>query len=150
MYTDASAFQLGAVISQKGKPIAFYSIRLTCTQQRYKVTEKEPLSIVETLKDFRTILLGQKLGIYTYHKNFRCDFFNTDRVLRWRLILEEWHNTRYSIEQELCMTRLDWVEYLTQSVWNFCRTLKTVFYRIKQCCSEWKQCWRKTMYKYRK
>ena len=27
-------------------------------------------------------------------------------------------------EQELCMTRLDWVEDSTQSVWNFWRTLK--------------------------
>ena len=29
------------------------------------------------------------------------------------------------------MTILDWVEYLTQTVWNVCRTLKTVFYRSK-------------------
>ena len=28
------------------------------------------------------------------------------------------------MEQELCMTRLDWVEESTQSVWNVCRTLK--------------------------
>ena len=28
IHTDASKFQLGAVISQKGKPIAFYSRRL--------------------------------------------------------------------------------------------------------------------------
>ena len=35
---DASAFQLGAVISQKGKPIAFYSTKLTDAQQRYTVT----------------------------------------------------------------------------------------------------------------
>ena len=33
IYTDASMFQLGAVISQKGKPIAFYSRKLTYSQQ---------------------------------------------------------------------------------------------------------------------
>ena len=38
--TNASAFQLGAVISQKIKPIAFYSRKLTGTQQRYTVSEK--------------------------------------------------------------------------------------------------------------
>ena len=40
IYTDASAFQLGAVIGQKGKPIAFYSRKLTDSQKRYTVTEK--------------------------------------------------------------------------------------------------------------
>ena len=48
MHTDASSFQLGAVISQKGKPIAFYSRKLTDNQQRYTETERELLSIVET------------------------------------------------------------------------------------------------------
>ena len=48
--TDASAFQLGAVIIQKGKPIAFYSIKITNAQKRYTVTDRELLRIVETLK----------------------------------------------------------------------------------------------------
>ena len=38
IHTDASAFQLGAVISQKGKPIAFYSRKLTGAQQLHTVT----------------------------------------------------------------------------------------------------------------
>ena len=38
IHTDANAFQLGAVISQKGKPITFYSIKLTDAQQRYTET----------------------------------------------------------------------------------------------------------------
>ena len=50
IYTDASAFQLGAVISQKVKTIAFYSRKLTYSQQQYTVTETELLIIVETLK----------------------------------------------------------------------------------------------------
>ena len=49
-HTNASAFQLGAVISQKGKTINFYSIKLMDAQQQYMVTEKKLLSIVETLK----------------------------------------------------------------------------------------------------
>ena len=55
IHTDASAFQLGVFISQKVKPIVFYRIKITDTQQRYAVTERKLLSIVETLKDFRTI-----------------------------------------------------------------------------------------------
>ena len=82
--------QLGVVISQKGKPISFYGRKLTDAQQRCTVTEKELLSIFETLKDFRTILLGQKLIIYTDHNNLTCENFNNDGVLRWRLILKEY------------------------------------------------------------
>ena len=90
IHTDASAFQLGAVIIQKGKPIAFYSRKLTDAQQRYTVTKIEILSMVENLKGFRTILLGHKLRIYTDHKNLTCNIFNNNRVLIWRLILEEY------------------------------------------------------------
>ena len=72
--TDSSAFQLGVVISQKGNPIDFCSIKLTNTHQKYAVTERELLIIVETLKEFRTILIGKKLRIYTDHKNLTCNF----------------------------------------------------------------------------
>ena len=41
IHTDDSAFQLEAVISQKCKPIAFYSRKLTDAQQRYTVTENK-------------------------------------------------------------------------------------------------------------
>ena len=50
IYTDASSRQLGAVITQKNRPIAFFSRKLTDTQKRYTVTEQELLAIVETLK----------------------------------------------------------------------------------------------------
>ena len=90
LHTDASHTQLGAVISQKGKPIAFYSRKLKPEQTRYTTTERELLSIVETLKEFRNILLGQRVVVYTDHKNLTCKNFNTERVMRWRLILEEY------------------------------------------------------------
>ena len=38
--TNASAFQLGAVISQKDKLIDFYSGKITDSQKEYTVTEK--------------------------------------------------------------------------------------------------------------
>ena len=90
IHTHASAFQLGAVISHKYKHITFYNRKLAGAQQRYTITERELLIIVETLKEFRTVLLGPKLRIYTDHKDIICKILNTDRVLRWRLILEEY------------------------------------------------------------
>ena len=70
--------------------IAFYGRKLTDSHKRYTVKEKELLSIVEILKEFRTILLGKKLRIYTDHKNLTCKNFNTKRLLIWRIILEEY------------------------------------------------------------
>ena len=67
IHTDASTFQLGAVISQKGKPIAFYSREITGYQKRCTVTERKILIIVETLGEFRTTLLGKNLIIYNDH-----------------------------------------------------------------------------------
>ncbi len=90
IHTDASHFQLGAVISQDGKPIAFYSRKLNAAQARYTTTERELLSIVETLKEYRNILLGQKIVVHTDHKNLVYKHFNTERVMRWRLLLEEY------------------------------------------------------------
>ena len=52
MYTDASDIQLGTVIAQEGRPIAFYSHKLQSAQKRYTMTERELLAIVETLKEF--------------------------------------------------------------------------------------------------
>ena len=88
IHTDASAFALGAVISQNKKTIAFYSRKLNLAQTRYTTTERELLSIVETLKEFRTMLLGYKIIVWTDHKNLTCTNFNTERVLRWRLVVD--------------------------------------------------------------
>ena len=89
IHTDAPKLQLGAVISQKCKPITFYSQKMNSAQQNYTTTEKELLSVVVTLKEFRNILLGHHITVYTNHKNLIYKHFNTERVMCWRLILEE-------------------------------------------------------------
>ena len=65
IHTDTRTFQSGAVIVHKIKPIYLNSKKLTDGQQRYKVTKKELLIIVENLKELRNILSGNKIRIYT-------------------------------------------------------------------------------------
>ena len=53
------------------------------------MTEKELLAIVETLKEFKNILLGQKIRVYTDHKNLTYKAHNSARVMYQRLLIEE-------------------------------------------------------------
>ena len=47
---------------------------------------------METLKQFKTILYGQKIQVFTDHKNLTYDNsdYSSDRVLRQRLLLDEY------------------------------------------------------------
>ena len=69
IHTDAYNLHVGAVISQKGKPIALYSLKMNSAQQNYTTTDKELLSIVETLKESRNILSGHQITVNTDHRN---------------------------------------------------------------------------------
>ena len=91
IYTDGSSSQIGAVITQDNRPLAFWSRKLTKTQKKYSVTEIELLAIVEVLKEFKGMLWGQKVKVYTDHKNLmqKALGYTSDRVYRWRLLLEE-------------------------------------------------------------
>ncbi len=64
-------------------------------QQKYSVTKQELLAKVETLKEFKGMLWGQAITVYTDHKNLMQDALGltSDRVYRSRLLLEEYDPT---------------------------------------------------------
>ena len=82
-------YRLAQSYPKKGKPITFYSQKKNSAQQNYTTTEKEVLSVVANLKEFRNILLGHQITVYTDYKNLTYKNFNTERVILWRLILED-------------------------------------------------------------
>jgi hypothetical protein len=59
IHTDASHYQLGAVISQDNHPIAFYSHKLQPAQIRYTTTERE-LTVINCNQHRLDILLQKE------------------------------------------------------------------------------------------
>ncbi len=92
--TDASDLQPGAVINQKGNPIAFFSCKLNAAQQRYPVSDKEALCLHEFLQGYRNIFYGAKIVIEIDHQNLiQCDL-KSPCLLHWRLLIKE-HAPRF-------------------------------------------------------
>ena len=85
-FTDASDLQLGAVITQNGKPLAFFSRTLSETQHKYCTTRCELLAIVEVLKKYRDILWGHEVNVYTDHINLTYNDSTSPAAARWKLL----------------------------------------------------------------
>ena len=92
VHNDSSDKQLGAVIGQNNKPISFLSSIVNKPQRNYTTTEKELIMIVECLKQFRGILFGYEINVFSYHKNlvYAATLSEFQRVMRWRLIIKEY------------------------------------------------------------
>ena len=77
---------MGSVITQWNRPLVFFSRKLSETQQKYSTAQIELLTIVETLKEFKGMLWGQKLVVYRGHQNRMRDALGltSDRVYQLR------------------------------------------------------------------
>jgi RNase H-like domain found in reverse transcriptase len=75
---------------QNNRPIAFYSHKFNPAQCKYTTREQELLSIVETVKQYQNILLGYDIKVFTDHKSLLYSKQSSGRLMRWRLLLEEY------------------------------------------------------------
>ena len=114
-----SPSKLGAAIIQElngiPRPIAYYSKKLDKAQSNYTTTEKELLAIVMVLKTYSKMLSGAKIIIYTDHKNLTFRTFSVQRVLRWRLYIDEFDTLLIYIQGKKnvladCFSRLPLME----------------------------------------
>jgi hypothetical protein len=61
--------------------------------KNYSTGEQELLSIVETLKEFEDILYSHRIIVHTDHKNLLYQSLATQRLVRWRMLIEEYDTT---------------------------------------------------------
>ncbi len=144
--TDASTKQLGSVITQFNRPLAFFSRKLSVQQQKNSVTKVELLAIVETLKEFKGMLWGQGqlIKVYTDHKNLTRDALGptSDRVYRWRLILLEEYGPEIVYIKGIHNTVADaisWLEYVSSDTPDKDATVHQNWMTFSKCSCEYNE-----------
>jgi hypothetical protein len=84
-------------------------------QRKYSGTEIELFAIVKTLKEFKGMLWGQSIKVYTNHANLiRYALGVTlDRVYQWRSLLEEFRPKIAYIKgiHSTIADAISWLEY---------------------------------------
>ena len=96
VFTDASGFALGAVLSQKDDDnheyaCAYASRILKGAELHYGITEKECLAVIYAIKQFRIYLYGTRFQVITDHSALSW-LMNindpTGRLARWAIYLQ--------------------------------------------------------------
>lgn len=100
VHCDASNVGVGAMLTQTQngveKVIAYFSAKLTPTQQRYFTTEKECLAVILALENFKKYFDGTHVVVYTDHASllWLTRFKESNgRLVRWALRLQEYDIT---------------------------------------------------------
>ena len=67
------AVLLGPVLSQEGKPIAYFSENLNDAKKKYFVYDQEFYALVQALKKWRHYLFPKEFVLYTYQHAFSTE-----------------------------------------------------------------------------
>ena len=90
---DASGTAIRAILSQEGRPIAYFSEKLNDAKRKYSIYDQEFYAIVQALKKWRYYLLPNKFSLYTDHQALQ--YLNSQgklnqRHLKWVEFLQSY------------------------------------------------------------
>ena len=79
---DASHVGIGVVLSQAGKPIAFFSEKLNDVRKNYSTYDEEFYAIVQALRHWWHYLVSKEFVLFTNHIDLK--YVNTQNKLNYR------------------------------------------------------------------
>ena len=96
VYCDASRGELGCVLMQSGRVVAYGSRQLKNHEQNYPTHDMELAAVVFALKIWRHYLYGEEFEVYSDNKSLKYIFTQWDlnmRQCRWMEFLEDYDFT---------------------------------------------------------
>ena len=96
MYCDASKDELGCVLMQSGRVVAYGSRKLKNHEQSYPTHDMELAAIVFAFKVWRHYLYGEQFEVFSDHKSLKYIFTQRDLNMRqhkWMEYLEDYDFT---------------------------------------------------------
>ena len=101
MYCDASKDELGYVLLQSVRVVAYYSRQLKNHERNYPTHDIELAAMVFALKIWRHYLYGEQFEVFSNHKSLKYIFTEWDLNMRQRKWMEYMEDYDFTLHYHL-------------------------------------------------